>query len=118
MNSAKYSQEPAPVLESTSSSIPWQSERLLEKVFASRAQTRVVQHFLDRPKEFFNLSRIAKETGLAHSTIHRVMQPLVDMGLVKEIKVGQQIRLFILETEETKSKILADFYDQIRPYLD
>ncbi len=92
-------------------------KKLLEKVFASRAQTRVVQHFLDRPKEFFNLSRIAKETGLAHSTIHRVMQPLVDMGLVKEIKVGQQIRLFILETEETKSKILADFYDQIRPYL-
>lgn len=92
--------------------------KLLEKVFASRAQTRVVQHFLERPKEFFNLSRIAKETGLAHSTIHRVMQPLVDMGLVKEIKVGQQIRLFILETEETKSKILADFYDQIKPLLE
>ena len=70
-------------------------QKLLEKVFASRAQTRVVQHFLDRPKDFFNLSRIAKETGLAHSTIHRVMQPLVDMGLVKEIKVGQQIRLFM-----------------------
>ncbi len=93
-------------------------KKLLEKVFASRAQTRVVQHFLDRPKEFFNLSRIAKETGLAHSTIHRVMQPLVDMGLVKEIKVGQQIRLFILETEEIKSKILADFYTQIRPHLE
>jgi hypothetical protein len=46
------------------------------------------------------------------------MQPLVDMGLVKEIKVGQQIRLFILETEETKSKILADFYDQIKPHLE
>jgi hypothetical protein len=45
------------------------------------------------------------------------MQPLVDMGLVKEIKVGQQIRLFILETEEDKSKILADFYSQIRPHL-
>ena len=90
---------------------------LLEKIFASRAQTRVVQHFLDRPKDFFNLSRIAKETGLAHSTIHRVMQPLVDMGLIKEIKVGQQIRLFILETEDEKSKILAEFYDKVRPLL-
>ena len=93
-------------------------KKLLEKVFASRAQTRVVQHFLDRPKDFFNLSRIAKETGLAHSTIHRVMQPLVDMGLVKEIKVGQQIRLFILETEEDKSKIIAEFYTKIRPFLE
>lgn len=92
-------------------------EKLLEKIFASRAQTRVVQHFLDRPKEFFNLSRIAKETGLAHSTIHRVMQPLVDMGLIKEIKVGQQIRLFILEIEDMKTKILIDFYDRIKPYL-
>ncbi len=93
-------------------------KRLLEKVFASRAQTRVVQHFLDRPKEFFNLSRLAKETGLAHSTIHRVMQPLVDMGLVKEIKAGQQIRLFILETEDERSKIISDFYDKIRPHLE
>ena len=90
----------------------------LEKIFASKAQTRVVQHFLDRPKEFFNLSRIAKETGLAHSTIHRVMQPLVDMGLIKEIKVGQQIRLFILETEDEKSKMLAEFYQKIRPLLE
>ncbi len=97
---------------------PVKVDRLLEKVFASRAQTRVVQHFLDRPKEFFNLSRIAKETELAHSTIHRVMQPLVDMGLVKEIRVGQQIRLFILETEQDVSKILAKFYDEIKPYLD
>ena len=93
------------------------TENLLEKIFASRAQTRVVQHFLDRPKEFFNLSRIAKETELAHSTIHRVMQPLVDMGLIKEIRVGQQIRLFILETEQDVSKILAKFYDDIRPHL-
>jgi predicted transcriptional regulator len=93
-------------------------KRLLEKIFASRAQTRVVQHFLDRPKEFFNLSRLAKETGLAHSTIHRVMQPLVDMGLVKEIKAGQQIRLFILETEDERSKIISDFYDKIRPHLE
>lgn len=93
-------------------------KRLLEKIFASRAQTRVVQHFLDRPKEFFNLSRLAKETGLAHSTIHRVMQPLVDMGLVKEIKAGQQIRLFILETEDERSKIISDFYDEIRPHLE
>lgn len=91
--------------------------KLLEKVFASRAQTRVVEHFLDKPKEFFNLSRIAKETGLAHSTIHRVVQPLVDMGLVKEIRVGQQIRLFILEPEESKSKILTDFYEDIKPHL-
>ena len=93
-------------------------KKLLEKVFASRAQTRVVQHFLDRPKEFFNLSRLAKETGLAHSTIHRVMQPLVDMGLVKEIKAGQQIRLFILETEDDRSKIISDFYEKIRPHLE
>ncbi len=93
-------------------------QKLLEKIFASRAQTRVVQHFLDRPKEFFNLSRIAKETGLAHSTIHRVMQPLVDIGFVKEIRVGQQIRLFILETEDARSKVIADFYHQIRPFLE
>ncbi|MFX1482580.1 MAG: helix-turn-helix transcriptional regulator [Promethearchaeota archaeon] len=91
---------------------------MLEKVFASRAQTRVVQHFLDHPKQFFNLSRLAKETGLAHSTIHRVMQPLVDMGLVKEIKAGQQIRLFILETEDERSKIISDFYSQIKPHLE
>jgi len=46
------------------------------------------------------------------------MQPLVDMGIVKEIKVGQQIRLFILETEDPKSKIIAEFYDSMKPHLE
>jgi len=92
--------------------------RLLEKIFASRAQTRVVQHFLDRPREFFNLSRIARETGLAHSTIHRVVQPLVDLGIVKEIKVGRQIRLFILQSESPVVKVLNEFYAQLRPLLE
>jgi hypothetical protein len=46
------------------------------------------------------------------------MQPLVDMGLVKEIKAGQQIRLFILETENDWSKIISDFYAKIRPHLE
>jgi hypothetical protein len=46
------------------------------------------------------------------------MQPLVNLGLIKEIKVGQQIRLFILETENHKTKILADFYSQIKPFLE
>ncbi len=92
--------------------------RLLEKIFTSRAQTRVVQHFLDRPKEFFNLSRIARETGLAHSTIHRVVKPLVKMGIVKEIRVGRQIRLFVLESESPVVKVLAQFYDEVRPLLE
>jgi hypothetical protein len=46
------------------------------------------------------------------------MQPLVDIGFVKEIRVGQQIRLFILETEDAKSKIIADFYKQMKPFLE
>jgi hypothetical protein len=41
----------------------------------------------------------------------------VDMGLIKEIKVGQQIRLFILETEDERSKIIAEFYAKIKPFL-
>ncbi len=94
------------------------STRLLEKIFASRAQTRVVQHFLDRPKDFFNLSRIAKETGLAHSTVHRVLQPLVEIGIVKEIRVGKQIRLFVLESELEMTKILMEFYTAVRPFLE
>ena len=83
-------------------------EELLEQIFASRAQTRVVQHFLDRPKEFFNLSRIAKETKLAHSTIHRVMQPLVDMGLIKEIKVGAKVNLLVLGMKEMRKNTLFE----------
>ena len=108
---------------SESGSGPAKVDRVLEKIFASRAQTRVVQLFLDRPTEFFNLSRIAKETDLAHSTIHRVVQPLVDVGLVKEVKVGKQIRLFILETgtatgEMSISRILTEFYEKIKLFLE
>ncbi|MEM2143235.1 MAG: helix-turn-helix domain-containing protein [Candidatus Thorarchaeota archaeon] len=93
-------------------------KRLLETVFASRAQTRIVQLFLDRPKEFLNLGRAARETGLAHSTVHRVMQPLIDMKFVKEIRVGQQIRLFILDSDNPRNILIAEFYKKIKPLLE
>lgn len=94
-----------------------QQYRELERVFASRAQTRVVQYFLNHPKEILLPSTIARGTGLAHSTVIRVMQPLVKIRIVIKNVLSEQVTIFYLNSEDRKTKILADFYTKIRPFL-
>ena len=85
---------------------------MLESLFISRAQTRLVQHFLNNIGRYMNMSAIAEESGMAHSTIHRVIQPLVDMNIIDEISAGAQARLFIMEPTNKMTKVLVRFvYD-------
>lgn len=92
--------------------------RELESIFASRAQTRVVQYFLDHPKGVLLQGRIARETGLAHSTVARVMQLLVKIRIVTRTELSERVVVFNLNNEDRKTKTLVDFYTQIIPLLN
>ncbi len=66
----------------------------LEKIFGSNAQTIVLEHLLKKKGEFTYLSGIALETGLSHSSVARVLEPLIENNLVIEKRLGKQIRTF------------------------
>jgi len=64
------------------------------------------------------LSGIAQATGLYHSSVARVIEPLLQNNIIIEKKIGKQIRSFYLNEEHEATKLLIKFYDELRLVLD
>ncbi len=89
----------------------------LEKVFGKTAQMTVLKNLMDHPDEFTYLSGIAEDTGLSHSSVARVIAPLVDINIVIEKPLGKQIRTFRINMENNATKLVMDFYTKLNGTL-
>lgn len=85
----------------------------LEKIFGNSAQTIVLENLLKKRGEFTYLSGIAEETGLSHSSVARVIEPLVKNDIVVEKRLGKQIRTFSMNEKNAVAKLLIKFYDDM-----
>jgi DNA-binding transcriptional regulator GbsR (MarR family) len=86
----------------------------LVMIFGNSAQTIVLENLLKNRGEFIYLSGIAEETGLSHSSVARVMEPLVENNIVIEKKLGKQIRTFAMNEENPVAKLIIKFYDELK----
>lgn len=82
----------------------------LEKIFGKTAQLMVLENLISHKDESTYLSGIAEETGLSHSSVARVIEPLLEVDIVIEKKLGKQIRTFKLNLNNEKTKLILDFY--------
>ena len=85
----------------------------LEKIFGRNAQLIVLDYLIRNRGTTTYLSGIAEETGLSHSSVARVIEPLLEMNIVKEGKVGKQIRTFTLNEDNEVTKLLIRFYNDL-----
>ena len=85
----------------------------MEKIFGKTAQMTVLKNLIKNQNEPTYLSGIAEETGLSHSSVSRVIAPLVSSGVVQEKTLGKQIRLFQLNTESEVAHVIVDFYSKL-----
>ncbi len=90
----------------------------LEKLFGKTAQLTVLEYLMKNKGEINYLSGIAQGTGLYHSSVARVIEPLLQNKIVIEKKIGKQIRSFYLNEEHEAAKLLIKFYDELRLVLD
>jgi DNA-binding transcriptional ArsR family regulator len=67
---------------------------------------------------FRSLSGIAAETGLSHSTVSRVIEPLLDIEIIKEKPLGKQIRVFRLNQESELTKYLLKFNYELKHMMN
>ncbi len=86
----------------------------LEKLFGKTAQLTVIEYLMKNKKEVNYLSGIAEGTGLYHSSVARVLEPLLENNIVIEKKLGKQIRTFSLNEEYHATKLLMTFYDELK----
>ncbi|HID26419.1 MAG TPA: MarR family transcriptional regulator [Methanosarcinales archaeon] len=85
----------------------------LEKVFGRNAQLIVLENLLNNRDEATYLSGIAEETGLSHSSVARVIAPLLKINIVTEKKVGKQLRTFKLNEDNELTQLLIRFYKEL-----
>ncbi len=90
----------------------------LEKIFGRSAQTLVLENLIKKRGDFTYLSGIAKETGLSHSSVARVIEPLVESDLVIEKRMGKQIRTFTINEKNPVAKLIIEFYNDLSALQD
>ncbi len=90
----------------------------LEKLFGKTAQMTVLEYLMENKGEINYLSGIAQGTGLYHSSVTMVLEPLLENNIVVERKIGKQIRSFSLNEEHKATQLLMKFYEELRPVLD
>ncbi|MDF1556924.1 MAG: MarR family transcriptional regulator [ANME-2 cluster archaeon] len=85
----------------------------LEKVFGRTAQMTVLENLIGHQNGSTYLSGIAEETGLSHSSVARVIDPLLDADIVIEKRLGKQIRTFRLNMDNKTTKLILDFHTRL-----
>ena len=63
------------------------------------------------------LSGIAHCTGLYHSSVSRVLEPLLENNIVIEKKMGKQMRSLTLNEEHKATQLLLNFYNDLKKEL-
>ena len=89
----------------------------IEKIFGRNAQLIVLEYLIRNRGTTTYLSGIAEEAGLSHSSVARVIEPLLEMNIVKEGKMGKQIRTFTLNEDNEVTKLLIRFYEDLSKVL-
>ncbi len=90
----------------------------MEKIFGKTAQMTVLKNLIENQNEPTYLSGIAEATGLSHSSVSRVITPLVVSGVVQEKLLGKQIRIFQLNMENEATNAIVNFYSKINEAIN
>jgi predicted transcriptional regulator len=90
----------------------------MEKIFGKTAQMTVLKNLIENQNEPTYLSGIAEATGLSHSSVSRVIAPLVSSGVVQEKTLGKQIRIFQLNKENEATNAIVNFYSRINEAIN
>jgi len=91
---------------------------MLEKIFGKSAQLTVLEYLLGNQGKTTYLSGIAEDTELSHSSVSRVIEPLIEIGVVKEERVGKMIRTFTLNEESELTRNIKSFYNNVNSSLE
>jgi DNA-binding MarR family transcriptional regulator len=95
-----------------------QTPSFFEKIFGNTAQLTVLEYLLNNKDNDTYLSGIAADTGLSHSTVSRVIQPILEIDLITERPLGKQIRVFRLNQDNELTKFLIKFKDDLRHIIE
>jgi len=86
----------------------------LTDIFQSRAQVRLVEHLLDNPGKVFNQSTLAGFLEVSPSTVARIIEPLVQHGVVLFDRYEGGMKILALNQDSQKTKVLMNFNEALK----
>ncbi len=86
--------------------------RLIE-LFGDSVQVKVVEFLLLNPKKLFSQSQISREAGCSGSSVGRVLDPLVKLGVIKSITLPGEAKIIALNTESPITIALLKFKEEL-----
>ncbi len=86
----------------------------LLRLFGSKAQTHLIQYLLDHKGKIFNQAGLATFMDMSPSTVARILQPLVEEGILNYEQIGGQMKIIALNDENEKTKVLIEFYEKLK----
>ncbi len=95
-----------------------QNPNYLEKIFGKTAQLVVLEYLLENKDNDTYLSGIAADTGLSHSTVSRVIEPLLEIDIIKEQPLGKQIRVFRLNHDNDLTRYLLKINNDLKNMMN
>ncbi|MCE8424213.1 MAG: MarR family transcriptional regulator [Candidatus Methanoperedens sp.] len=90
----------------------------LDRIFGKTAQLTVLEYLLSNKDNDTYLSGIAYETGLSHSSVSRVIEPLIEQKIIKEKSLGKQIRIFSLNQDSDITKYLLKVHTDLKTMMN
>lgn len=87
---------------------------LLTNIFGNGVRVKVLEFFLDNPDVLIYLTHIAQILNVSHTSVSRVITPLLGLGIIEETRLGGRIRVFKLNKKNSKAQILLDFYNSLK----
>jgi len=86
---------------------------ILEQVLGRNARIAILETLLKNRGKITYLSGLAEEAGLSHSSVSRVMEDLVKMGIVEQEPLGKQIKIFSLNEGNKLTQLMIRFYQDL-----
>jgi biotin operon repressor len=77
----------------------------------------VLKNLIENQNDPTYISGIARETGLSHVSVSKVIRPLIRSGIVIEKPLGT-IRTFRMNPESKAANLIIDFYNKINQIFD
>jgi predicted transcriptional regulator len=86
----------------------------LTDIFQSRAQVKLVEHLVENPGKVFNQSTLAGFLNVSPSTVARIVEPLVQHGIVLFDRYEGGMKILALNQDSQKTKALVEFNEKLK----
>jgi DNA-binding transcriptional regulator YhcF (GntR family) len=75
---------------------------------------KLVEHLLDNPGKVFNQTTLAGFLDVSPSTIARIIEPLVQQGIVLFDRYEGGMKILALNQDNQRTKALMDFNEKLK----